>query len=480
MDIRKVCSFAAGLEDEKKLLLLLIFLGLLVRVFNLVTAPAIELDGIGYARAAGDFVHGDFGKALSNIRLPLFPAIIAFFHLFIPDVELAGRVTSLVFGVLLIILCFRFAKELLGAQKAFWMASFIAIHPYLTQYSDSVLSESLATFLFTGCFFFFYRGWTTDNQSRLAYSGAFLAFAYLTKPEYIIYFAPLSFILLFKDRRRRNLPAFLLCCFLIVFAYLIYLRLHTGFWVIDRKILAWGGHQAQQTGIYSYLTKILSPSVVLKNIPAVFYHLCEAVYPPFLLLAILGFKKTNSFYRGLALALIAFHVLGRSFVLHSTKRYSLEFVPIIMVFAVEGMVVVKAFFEDFRYNKQVLTGLLVLATAVLLFQGIRSQNYGREMQKNAGLLLRSYQGEESIAARLPIVTFYSGRSWVDLESMLQRAKTCDELDGQLQSGRVKYLVIDERIRNDFPFVNSCTAGLRAIIEFSRGNDSLQVYQKNSF
>jgi len=101
--------------------------------------------------------------------------------LFAPGlVGLAGRVTPLVFGILLIFLCFRFTRARWGLKTGAWAATLVALHPYMAQYSVRVLSESLATFLFTASIFCFYKGWTTEKTGDLLWSGILLACAYLT------------------------------------------------------------------------------------------------------------------------------------------------------------------------------------------------------------------------------------------------------------------------------------------------------------
>ncbi|OPY67203.1 MAG: hypothetical protein A4E63_02310 [Syntrophorhabdus sp. PtaU1.Bin050] len=466
----------AILGTEQKVLLLLIFLGVVIRFYNVITASAIDMDGIEYVSAARDFIAGRFGKALSAIRLPAFPAAIAFFHFFVPDIELAGRVVSLVFGLLLIVLCFRFARQLWGEEKAYWLAAFVAIHPYLIEYSARVLSESLATFLFAGSFFFFYQGWVTGNTRRFFWAGAFLTFAYLTKPEYIIYFLPLSLVLLWHERKARNIPTFLACCVLVAFTFLIYLRLHTGFWIIDRKMLSWGG-QGQQSSMFSYLAHVISAPAVLKNIPVVFYHFCEAIYLPFLFLAFVGFKRADSSFVALALMLVASHIFGRSFILHATKRYSLEFAPIIMVFAMNGVGTARNYLTRFSYGKPLSAILLFVMAGVLLFEGIAFPNYGRQMEKKAGLMLRASGEGKSIASRLPILAFYADGNWTNLEAMLQEARTCEDLQTVLLSKKIGYVVVDNKIERSFPFIKDCTPNLPVFAYLKNGKEQMRIYRR---
>src|SRR5208283_1474018 len=117
-------------------------------------------DGISYATMAEQFSKGLFGQALGSVFPPFYPLFIALFHFAIPDVELAGRLVSLVFGMVTIYVSFLFARRLLHDEtKAAWVAFLLAFQPYLVRYSGAVLSESIAVFLFAVTVFAFYVGW---------------------------------------------------------------------------------------------------------------------------------------------------------------------------------------------------------------------------------------------------------------------------------------------------------------------------------
>ncbi len=473
----RFAGFVAS-SNEHKILFFLIVAGILLRIYDVVSASAIDIDGIAYVEAARHFGSGAILKALSSERLPFFSAVIAFFHFFISDFELAGRLTSLVFGISLILFCFYFVKDRWGKEEAFWIAAFVSLHPYLVRYSARVLSESVAIFLFTSCFFCFYKGWIKNDRRLFGLAGLLLTFAYFTKAEYIVYILPLSIALLCRDGRRGNLLFFLACFLPIVLSFLVYLRVHTGVWIIDRRILSWG--PGWQTGIYGYLRMIVSdPAIVFVNMPVVMYHFCEAVSLPFLLLAIIGFKKTDAPFRILAIALIACHVLARSFVLHSTKRYAVEFIPIVLVFAINGFRVVRNLSEDMHYGKALLTVLCFASVGILLFQGVSVQNRERKMEKEAGVLLGKQEAGAIIASRLPIVSFYANGAWTSLETMLEQNRTCDSLDKAISSSKARYISVDEKIEKSYPLIKKCITEPKfcAVIKLERGKKHLTVYRR---
>jgi hypothetical protein len=457
-------------------LVALILVGILIRIYNVFTASVIDLDGIQYVQVARDFMMGAFGKGLEGFRLPGYPTFIALFNLFVPDVELAGRIVSLVAGLLLIALCLHFLKD---RKRGLWLAALVAIHPYLAQYSGRVLSESLATVLFVCSFFCFYEGLTTGNRMKVGAAGIFLTFAYLTRTEYIIYFVPLSLVIIFKpgDKKITMLLSFLGCFLPLAALFLIYLRLHSGVWIIDRKMLSWSPYS--HGGTFDFLLRLLGdPLATVRNIPLVIFGFCEAVFLPFLALAVIGFRKSEHSFRLLAIVLTATHVLARSCISHYTKRYAVEFIPIMLVFAVDGLPAILAFIKGDSYKRHLTRAACIVSVGVSLATGIRMPNYDREMAKKAGLLVGSLETHAPIAARLPIASFYANVPWLELEGIIPRNQSCEGLHKNLSSMGAFYIVTDHRVESDHPAMRDCLSdnGLfLKVREFRQGKKSCSVY-----
>lgn len=461
---------------ESAALLLFGCIGIALRVLGVLTAGAIEMDGVEYAGAAEHFARGEFGQALKGVRVPFYPALTGLFNLLISDVELAGRLVSLASAILLIIFCFFMLRRLFGTRTAIYATFFVAVHPYMIRFSSPVLSEALATLLFTVAVLLFYSGWVNERSGEIGLSGLFLTFSYLTRPEYIIYFVPLTILLLIKERRFLNTTAFLACFFVIALAFLIYVRMETGFWVIDKKMLAWKEKAAAGSSLGFFLGS-LSVREILKNIPVVFLRFCDAMFPPLLFIAILGFKRVEPRYRLLVLVLVATHVLGRSFVPHATKRYSVEFVPLIMIFAAEGMSVLFDFFRRYQYRLPLFFGALCIIAGLSLYQGVAFGSHGRELHKQAGLYLRGKGAGNSVASRLPILTFYARTGWVDLPKTWAESQHCGKLRGVLEAANVGYMAIDDRMEKEAPAIISCLTDFKVMGEFRQGKDYVRLYQR---
>ncbi len=395
------------------------------------------MDGIGYATIADQFAKGLFKEGLNNVFSPMYPLFVSLLHLAVPDVELAGRVVSLFFGVLLIWISFLFANRLLGgSRKALWTAALVAFHPYLVRFSSQVLSESVATFLFTLSVFSFFLGWQERRRPALALSGLCLVMTYLTRPEYLVFYAPFALLLL---RRKRLVDCLMLLTpFLVVgLLYILYLHMQTGAFTVSNRAV---------------LTPFVNLTTFFASIPFVSYDFMVAIFPLFFLLAICGLHRTNGPYRGLVLLLVVFHVLSLSFISHSTKRYSVEFVPIVMIFAVEGIYAVREYFE--RFVPQKIFSSILLATVIFMgiLEPLTFSSNDRGLQKQAGLFLLKRGSGSVIAARLPLAAFYSKGRPVNLSSEMEADQSVEHFNRVLAEKKVDYLVIDNELEKEMPLL----------------------------
>lgn len=454
-----VPMFANRSLSVNKRLYLILLVGLLLRVFDMVNAVIIERDGIAYARMGENFARGAFREALSSVFSPFYPLVIALFHLLIPDIELAGRIVSLVFGVLLIYVCFLFLKRLLDDKKALVGAFFVAIHPYLVRYSAQVLSESLATFLFAATIYLFYKGWLERDVKAIGLSGFFLALTYLTRPEYLIFYVPLVLILV-QQKRFRHIVPLVLSFVVFAFLYALYMRVETGMWMLTKKAL---------------LNPFVSLPVFFGNVPIVVVHLLEAFFPPFVILLFLGFKKMNASYRNLALSVVVFHVVSLAYISHSTKRYSVEFVPVLMPFAVQGLDVVREYCKKFRFRKTLYYAVWVLVIASSLFHGLAIMHRGKALHKEAGLFMRSFDKGSTIASTRPYVSFYAGGKWVHISvDSPDVSSPRDLLCSAMRKGAM-YFVFDETMQQNSPVLGAYLSKLSMIKEIRQGNDFVAIY-----
>jgi hypothetical protein len=435
--------------------------GLVLRVLALLNNASIEIDGIQYAKTGEAFARGRFGDALNNVFSPGYPLFIGLFHLVVPDLELAARMVSVFFGTLLIWLSFSFGKKVLeDSDKALWLSFLVAFHPYLIRYSGEALSESLATFLFTLTVFCFYLGWQENRHSLIAFSGLCLAFTYLTRPEYIVYYAPLT-LLLFRNRRIKDTAILVSPVLLLGSLYVLYLHSQTGLWIVSNKVL---------------LSPFVSVSVYFSNIPIVCFSWIMAIFPFFLILALAGLKRVKTSYTGLIFFVVLFHVLSLSSIGHSTKRYSVEFIPVFMVFSVQGIYAALGYMGRFV---QMRKAYLAIISVIILLGGLVAHTpfrHDRLLHKQAGLFLASHDPGSTIAARLPIVAFYGKGIAVDFLSEIVGDKSPEYFKKVMTEGQVKYLVVERDAERELPLIKDILSDRAPIWSASKGHDSLRVYR----
>ena len=163
----------------KYLLALLVF-AFLLRLPLFFYPEVIRYDGAEYIRHAKLILSGDWtgGKAP-----PLYPALIAFAHVAVPDWERAGILISFLFGALLVLPVFYLGKEMFGERVGILSGVIVAVHPYLNSYSGSVLTESTYYFLVA---MIVLMGWYAFERGRIGWILLFsllTSLAYLTRPE---------------------------------------------------------------------------------------------------------------------------------------------------------------------------------------------------------------------------------------------------------------------------------------------------------
>ena len=130
------------IKDEKFDLILLLLVSILLSIYLFFYTYIISLDGaFQYIPIAKDFASGFFRKALSHNQQPLYPLIIAFISRWVSDFELAGKLVSSFFGILIIFPVYFLGKRIFDEKIAFLSTLLLAIHPYIRRFSADVLKE---------------------------------------------------------------------------------------------------------------------------------------------------------------------------------------------------------------------------------------------------------------------------------------------------------------------------------------------------
>jgi len=184
--------------------------GFLLRLYFVVSSHYISPDGTQYVSLGYNLWH--HGAYVSNgsqfpdiIQPPLYPALSGIFTLFFTP-ELAGKVASLFFGLLLIMAVYHFGMYLkLPLPVVLGSAWITALHPALVAVSTQAVTESLYLLLL---FYGIAYGWQVFRQPdkvKAAALGCVWLLAFLTRPEGLFFFIVhliLGLALVFRHKLR--------------------------------------------------------------------------------------------------------------------------------------------------------------------------------------------------------------------------------------------------------------------------------------
>lgn len=158
------------MKSTKILLLMIFFLGLGLRLFNLNKLPGI-LNRDEAALAYNAFLIKESSrdewqnkwpltfKSFGDYKLPGYPYLLAVLFSALPINDFSTRLPSALAGSLLIILAFFFAKDVLKVKKhsALLMSLLIAINPVFFFYSRIAFEANLALSLFVSAIYFLFK-----------------------------------------------------------------------------------------------------------------------------------------------------------------------------------------------------------------------------------------------------------------------------------------------------------------------------------
>ncbi len=223
----------------------IILIALILRGFLMLHYHYISPDGTQYTEIGYNLIH--HGAYESNgsqfpdvIQPPLYPFLSGIFTILLSK-ELAGKLVSLIFGLCLIWMVYRFLIYIkmnrLSAVLAAWA---LALHPALVSISAQAATESLFLFLtFSGVAV----GWyylISKNKTYLWLISIIWLLVYLTRPEGMVYFGMFSLVLLIDIILRKSKPTalvYLLVPFLLGSGvYIAWSTQQTGYYTISPKV----------------------------------------------------------------------------------------------------------------------------------------------------------------------------------------------------------------------------------------------------
>src|SRR3989338_5458016 len=124
---------------EKRVLIYIFLLALVLRLLMLNLHSVIETDGTYYVRLAENLFSGsgfiNIENQLQTSLSPFYPIMIGFFNLLFNNGELSARLVSILFGALLVFPIYFIGKRLFSKKTALIASLAIAVYPALTYIS---------------------------------------------------------------------------------------------------------------------------------------------------------------------------------------------------------------------------------------------------------------------------------------------------------------------------------------------------------
>lgn len=218
-------------------LVLIALVAIAIRIYSLRFFDVISTDGTTYAITAKQILNGDFrGIAISGI----YPCFVAIAGLIIDDIELAGRLVSIFFGILLLIPLYLIGKELFSHKAALLTCLVAAVNPSFVFYSCEVMTQSTYVTIQLAGLLLIWRLFHRQDVITGILAGIMIGLTYMTRPEGLLLFFVLPFFpLIFSFRqtlaRWQPVAAYLAAFSLLFLLNILLVYSATGEWQVSAK-----------------------------------------------------------------------------------------------------------------------------------------------------------------------------------------------------------------------------------------------------
>jgi len=224
------------MNNEKINLATLLLASVLLSIYLFVRSYVISLDGaFNYIPVAKLFVSGAYKDAIQYAAIqPLYAFLVALVSRWVGDFELAGKLVSSFFGILIIFPVYFLGRQIFDKKIAFVSALLLAIHPYIRRSSADVVKES--TYLFSLALGIWFSWKTIEGEKKYPYLfiPLFSAITYLVRPDGIEILLVVFFYILFikifgaSGNKRTVIFVLLLASVILYLPCFIYLSEFTG------------------------------------------------------------------------------------------------------------------------------------------------------------------------------------------------------------------------------------------------------------
>ena len=440
------------IKDEKFDLILLLLVSLLLSIYLFFYTYVISLDGaFQYIPIAKDFASGLFRKTLSHNQQPLYPLIVAFVSRWMPDFELAGKLVSSLFGILLIIPVYFLGKRIFDEKIAFLSSIFLVIHPYIRRFSADVLKESTYLFFLGTAIWYAWRTIHNEKGYPFLFIPLFSVLAYLVRPDgfevLLVVFFYVIFVKKFSipGRKRTVILLLLLSSCILFLPYLIHLREVKGEWTLSKAKSIEG-----MLGLGAMGDAVPFTQKVLYSLKRLNLEIFTRFHPVYIILLIVGLlKRIFSRFKtgeGFLLSFCALHCVVLFLMVlnttewgvnkavqadHLSSRHVLPLLLISIYWVGEGFITIHqliskkaeslTLFLRLRSNGKsaiIFVTLVALILAIVLPKTLKVQRYDRLPEKWAGMWIKNQSGKGmTIFTTLPRVAYYADGNceYIDFE-----------------------------------------------------------------
>jgi 4-amino-4-deoxy-L-arabinose transferase-like glycosyltransferase len=484
-------------QGEHAPVYVLVLAALLVRLYFLGNHEVISADGTSYAGVARALRSGDMGGLGSY---GFYPALIWLVSFLVSDLELAGRLVSVIAGSLLPIPLYLLGKELFSRQTALIAAILALTWPILLGWSGEVMTQVTYTTLACTGVWLIWRLFRERSRTVAIAAGCCLGFTYLVRPEGFLLFFALPLVPLSSHCRvlKKWLP--ILIAYLVPFLACLLLNMvitrHvTGVWQLSAKTnAALNDSLAYYLNIpdlnylpnykpLGYLDIIREyPDFVGKTTLGNLEKIWNGMLTPlFWLLALTGFIAGGFGWERNASRLFLLSAFAPLLVIilfyYATAEYTLPYVPIMLLWIGEGLNRIGALaagsMERFggkgwqEWPGKIPIALLMAVTIAIIPvtrqimadlappvpMDATSAKAGHLHQKHIGLMLRENLPPGKLMTRWARIAFYADREWLGVPKA-----SIEEIVGTAREHGVRYLVVDEALADLRP-------SLQPLIEF---------------
>jgi hypothetical protein len=497
-------------KNEKSYFTLLLLVSVLLTIYLFIRTYVISLDGaFQYIPIAKDFASGFFKRALSHAQQPLYPFIIAFISRFIPDFELAGKLVSSFFGILIIFPTYFLGKRIFDTRIALVSTFFLVIHPYIRRYSADVLKESTYLFFLGIAIWFAWRTIQDEKKYPFLFIPILSVLAYLVRPDGMEVLFVVFFYILFVKKfsisgnKRTVILLLISSSCILLFPYLFYIREFSGEWTFSKakSIVEMLGAGVLKDGV-PFMHKVLYS---LKKLNLEIFAIGHPVYVFLLTVGLLkrifsrfkpgeGFLLSFCLLHYLVLFLLILNVTewsgdGTIKAGYLSGRHMLPLLLFSIYWVGKGFMAIYEWickktesvllFHRLTLRKQsvvVFVALLVLISATVLPKTLKPQRYERLPEKWAGIWIKSQSGKGmTIFTTVPRVAYYAGGN---LEYVGFNRDNIFEIKASMAEKKALYLVIREKEVTHF--LQNAEAIKRDLVELTqfegRGMEKIMVYK----